>query len=164
MGRRMKYQPIERTSAGYVVNLEQEEIDLLSRLFDELRGLLLNPDPQTTPLLRRLAPPAYHLNDDAEAEGEFQRLMHDDLVAARLEALNAVETLLRSGRPFDEDGAQALLRSLNSVRLVLGTLLDVGENDDPGAIPDDHPLVGELHLYHFLSYLLESTVQALGGA
>lgn len=164
MGRRKKYQPIERTSAGYMVNLDQEEIDLLTRLFDELRGLLLNPDPQTAPLLRRLAPPAYHLADDADAEGEFQRLMHDDLVAARLEALGTVEGLLRAGRPFDEEGAQALLRSLNSVRLVLGTLLDVGENDDPAEIPDDHPLVGEMHLYHFLSYLLDSTLQALTGA
>lgn len=163
MARRKRYEPVERTAKGYVVNLEQEEIDLLARLFDELRGLLLNPDPQTAPLLRRLAPPAYHLADDAEAETEYQRLMHDDLVATRLEAITTVEALLRAGRPFDEEGAQALLRSLNSVRLVLGTLLDVGERDDPAAIPDDHPMVGEMHLYHFLSYLLESTVQAISG-
>ena len=155
--------PVERTPAGIVIHLDQEEIDLVVRLLDELRGLLIDNDPAHQPLMRRLFPPAYHLQDDAEAETEYQRLMHDDLVAARLDAVNAVDGLLSARQPLDDDQAHAFLQSLNGVRLVLGTLIDVGENDDPGKIADDDPLVGELHLYHFLSYLLEHTVQALSG-
>ncbi len=164
MARRKRFRPpVERTAAGIVINLDQEEIDLVVRLLGELRGLLIDSDPATAPLLRRLFPPAYHLADDAEAEAEYQRLMHDDLVAARLESINAVDGLLSSRTPLDDDQAAALLQALNGVRLVLGTLIDVGENDDPGKIADDDPLVGEQHLYHFLSYLLEHTVQAVSG-
>ncbi len=162
--RRASRLPVERTKAGYVINLDQEEVDLIVRLLGELRSLLMDADPAHRALLRRLFPPAYHLNDDSEAEAEFQRLMHDDLVASKLEAVTTVERLLTERRPLDEAGAIAFLQSLNGVRLVLGTLLDVGENDDPTEIADNHPLLGEMHLYHFLSYVLEYTVQALSGS
>ena len=111
--------------------------------------------------LRRLFPPAYHLADDAEAEAEYQRLMREDLVASRLAALNLVQEHLTRGTPLDDEAMLGMVQSLNGVRLVLGTLIDVGEGEDPSEIPDDHPLVGEHHLYHFLSYLLEVGVQAL---
>jgi hypothetical protein len=164
MARRKGFRPVvERTAEGLVINLDQEEIDLVVRLLGELRGLLMDADPTHAPLLRRLFPPAYIQNDDAEAETEYQRLMHDDLVASRLEAVTVVEGLLSRREPLDEAAGLALLQSLNGVRLVLGTLIDIGENDDPNNIDDDDPLVGELHLYHFLSFLLEHTVQAVSG-
>lgn len=161
--RRANRPPVERTAAGYVVNLDREELEMIVRLLGELRTLLVEGDPADHQLLRRLFPPAYHLADDAEAETEYQRLMGDELLANKVEAVSTVGRLLAEGKPLDEAGAHALLQSLNSVRLVLGTMIDIGENDDPGAIPDDHPLVGEMHLYHYLSYVLESTVQALAG-
>jgi hypothetical protein len=152
---------VERTSKGYVVHLQREEMDLLVRLLGELRGILLSDDPRTDPLLRRLFPPAYHLADDAEAEAEYQRLMRDELVASRLESITSVESALSSGTPMDDGGVQGFMQALNAVRLVLGTLLDVGEQHDPNAVADDDPMVGEHHLYGFLSWILESTVQAL---
>ncbi len=161
--RRANRAPVQRAAAGYVLNLDQEELDLIVRLLGELRTLLVEGDPANHQLLRRLFPPAYHLADDVEAEAEYQRLMGDELLANKVEAVSTVERLLAEGKPLDEAGAHALLQSLNSVRLVLGTMIDISENDDPGAIPDDHPLVGEMHLYHYLSYVLESTVQALAG-
>jgi len=33
--------------------------------------------------------------------------------------------------------------------------------EDPNEIADDDPMVGEHHLYHFFSYLLEAAIQAL---
>jgi hypothetical protein len=152
---------VERTNKGYVVHLQREEMDLLVRLLGELRGILLSDDPRTEPLLRRLFPPAYHLADDAEAESEYQRLMRDELVASRLESITSVESALSSGSPMDEGGVQGFMQALNAVRLVLGTLLDVGEQHDPNTVADDDPMVGEHHLYGFLSWVLESTVQAL---
>ena len=152
---------VERTPRGYVVHLQRDEIDLIVRLLQEMRALITSDDPQHAPLVRRLFPPAYHLNDDAEAESEFQRLMHDDLVVSRVESIELVEAALTSGRPLDDDEVNGFMQSLNSVRLVLGTLLDVSEEHDPSTVRDDDPMAGEHHLYTFLSWLLESTVQAL---
>jgi hypothetical protein len=157
-----KFRPvIERTRAGYVVRLEPEERQLVSRLLGELRGLLLSDDPATEGLRRRLFPPAYHLADDAEAEAEYQRLMRDDLVASRLDSLSLVDSALSESRPLDDGEMQGLMQSLNALRLVLGTLIDVGESDDPNDIADDHPQAGEYHLYTYLSWLLEMAVQAV---
>jgi hypothetical protein len=152
---------VERTSKGYVVNLQREERELLVRLLAELRGILLSDDPRTAPLLRRLFPPAYHLADDAEAEAEYQRLMREDLVASRLESIAGVEAALTSGTPMDDGGLQGFMQAVNAVRLVLGTLLDVGEAHDPTSVADDDPMVGEHHLYSFLSWLLEHAMIGL---
>jgi hypothetical protein len=78
-----------------------------------------------------------------------------------LESISRVESALTAGEPMDEGTVQAFMQALNGVRLVLGTLLDVGEEHDQTAMRDDHPMAGEHHLYSFLSYLLESTVLAV---
>ncbi|MDO8390599.1 MAG: DUF2017 family protein [Actinomycetota bacterium] len=162
MARRKAFRPvIERTPTGYVVNLDREEVDLIVRLLAEMRELIMANDPQHDALMRRLFPPAYHLADDAEAEAEYQRLMRDDLVASRLASINQAETLLAGRAPMNDEAMQSFLQSLNGVRLVLGTLLDVGETEDAEGIADDDPMVGEYHLYHFFSYLLEASLQAL---
>ncbi len=152
---------VERTSKGYVIHLDREELDLVVRLLSELRGIMMSDQPSTAPLVRRLFPPAYHLADDAEAEAEYQRFMREELVASRLESIAMVEKALSSGATLDDGGLQGFLQSVNAIRLVLGTLLDVSEQDDPNSVPDDDPMVGEHHLYGFLSWLLESTVVAL---
>ena len=45
---------------------------------------------------------------------------------------------------------------------MLGTILDVSEDQDPDDIDEDDPLAGEFHLYNFLSWLLDWAVRALG--
>lgn len=144
-----------------MLRLSRDEIDLIVRLLDELRALMLSDDPETAPLMRRLFPPAYHLQDDAEAEAEYQRFMREDLVASHLESIGRVETALNSGEPMNDSTVQGFMQALNGVRLVLGTLLDVSEEHDLTSVRDDHPLAAEHHLYGFLSYLLESTVLAV---
>jgi hypothetical protein len=161
MIRRKRRPVVERTADGYELNIEREERELVVRLLAELRGLLLSDDPATEPLRRRLFPPAYHLSDDAEAEAEYQRLMRSDLVASRLEGINRVESALTAGGTLDDGAIQGFMQSLNAVRLVLGTLIDVGEGEDPNDLPDGHPMLGEHHLYAYLSWLLEMTVLAV---
>ncbi len=151
----------ERTPKGFVINLHSEEIDLIVRLVLELRAMLVANDPHSEALTRRLFPPAYHLADDADADAEYQRLMREELVASRLAAMNQVEETLSAHTPLDDDAMHGLLQSLNAVRLVLGTLLDVGEDDQPNDFDDDDPMVGEHHLYQFLSYLLDAAVDAV---
>lgn len=153
--------PVERVRNGYRINLDAEEKQLLVRLLGELRGLLVGPDDH--PALTRLFPAAYHLPQHAEQDEEFRRLMRDELVASRLAAMHEVDLALTSGHELDEVGMHGLLQSLNAVRLVLGTLLDVGEEHAAGAVDDDDPMVGEYHLYEFLSYLLDAAVQAVSG-
>jgi hypothetical protein len=163
MARKKPRRIFEPTSAGFLINLRSDELELVTRLMGELRELLLTNDPRSEPLLRRLFPPAYHLADDAEANAEYQRLMREELVASRLTAIDEAGRLINSGAALDDGAMQGLLQSLNAVRLVLGTLLDVGEAHDPGQVSDDDPMVGEHHLYQFLSFLLESAVEALSG-
>ncbi|MFZ9483267.1 MAG: DUF2017 family protein [Ilumatobacteraceae bacterium] len=163
--RRESRQPrrvVERVDEGLRINLGDDEIGMLVRLLGEVRDLITSDDPATAPLRRRLFPPAYHLEVDAEAEAEYQRFMREDLVASRLEAITAVEECLAAGQgavmtPGQVDG---FVRSLNAVRLVLGTLLDVGEDHDPDEIDIDDPMFAEHQLYMFLSWLLEMTLSA----
>ena len=156
--RRKPATPIERTAAGYTINLEQSERDLLQRLLGELTQLLTSD--ADTPVLRRMFPPAYHLDADEEAEAEYQRLMREELVASRLDALTTLSTALREHRVLDDAGLGSLMQSLNALRLVLGTLLDVDEEHDLDDVSPDDPLIGEHHLYAYLSYLLDAAVRA----
>ena len=105
-------------------------------------------------------PPAYHLEADEEAETEYQRLMREELVASRLEALTTVSSALREHTVLDEAGLGAFMQSLNALRLVLGTILDVDEEHDLDDVSPDDPLVGEHQLYGYLSYLLDAAVTA----
>jgi hypothetical protein len=150
---------------GFALNLAVPERELLRRLLDELRTLLLAGEDQ--PMLRRMFPPAYHLDENAEAESEYQRLMHEELVASRLEAIGTLDEVLATPgprTPMDEAGVIAFMQAVNALRLVLGTLLDVSEDDDVGAIDEDDPLLGEHHLYGYLSFLLDAAVRAMSGA
>lgn len=164
MARKKSRRVFEPTAGGFVINLEREERELVTRLIGELRDLLLTNDPAAEPLLRRLFPPAYHRLGDAQADAEYQRLMREELVASRLTSIDEASRLLNSDTPLDDAAMQGLLQSLNAVRLVLGTMLDVGETHDPGDVSEDDPMIGEHHLYQFLSFLLESAVQALSGS
>lgn len=164
--------PVEAVGRGqYVVRLGEDELGLVSDLVHQLRDLLVRGDPDDE-RVRRLFPVAYH--DDPERDAEYQRLMREELVASRLAAIELLDRVLLSpaDQPaneseqtrqtiLDEEQVTALMHSVNSLRLVLGTLLDVGEDEDPTVLAEDHPHLGEHHLYGWLSWLLEWTVRAL---
>ena len=130
----MTDRPITRARrGGYVLRVAVEERQLISRLLAELRMLLLQPpdDDAAGGVMARLFPTVHP--DDAAQEAEYQRLMRDELVASRLEAINVVDAkLAEPGRKvtFDEEQLGAFMQAVNAVRLVLGTLLDVSEDDD----------------------------------
>ena len=149
---------VTRSSGRYVLHLGKDERALLARLLGELRELV--NDPVESSVVRRLFPAVYP--DDAEREAEYQRLMREDLVSSRLAAVDVVESVLGgSGRRVTLDDAQmqAFVQSVNAVRLVLGTLLDVGEDED-----ESRPELAsspEYQLYAYLSWLLDSAIQAM---
>lgn len=163
----MADRPFSRSRGGgaYVLKLGPDERALVSRLLGELRSLLLQPpgDGPGAAVTKRLFPVVHP--DDPDSESEYQRLMRDELVASRLAGINSVDAVLSAdGKKvsFDEDQLVVFMQAVNAVRLVLGTLLDVSEDDDE-AQPDDSPLAPERHLYGFLSWLLDGAVHTLAG-
>ena len=160
--RRRAAGPVTRHGRGLRLRIEPEARAVLIGLLDELEGLLRAEQPAEA--LQRLFPPAYHEAAHAEAEAEYQRLMRDELVESRLASLGAVRTVLAEGRDeLGEADALALVGSLNQLRLVLGTLLEVSEDDDDEPYPAGHPLFGEQQLYFYLSWLLTWAVDELAG-
>ena len=123
----------------------------------EVRELLTSSEPDD-PKLARLFPPAYGDDRDAEAETEYQRLMRDELVASRLDSIARIDELLADDarQSMTADQLNAFVVSLNSVRLILGTILGITDEDDDD--PDPAP---EMAMYDFLSWLLDSAVTAL---
>ena len=157
IGRRRRV--VRRTGQGFVLDLDGDEIHLLRRLVGEVRQLVTDGSA-SDPKLARLFPPAYA--DDDEADTEYRRLMHDELVTSRVTAIDTVDAALGAAEEaservtLDAAGLEALATSLNSVRLVLGTLLGITDEDDE----PDHD-VPEVALYHFLSWMLDGVVEAL---
>jgi hypothetical protein len=157
--RRRFVPPVAAVGDGFSINLDTDERQLLVRLMGELRELLSGD--QGNVLLGRLYPVAYP--DDEEKEAEYQRLMREELVASRLAAADAVAAALDPDRtgPMTEAETIAFMQSINAIRLVLGTLLGITDDDSADEADDaDSP---EHQLYAFLSWLLEWTVRALSG-
>ncbi len=148
--------PFVLASDGTVtVNLDDDERGLLGHVFRELRELLLLDDDQG---LRRLYPAAYP--NDAERDAGYHALVHGELLEKRLAALDEVEATL-DNTSLSPEQLNLWMTTINEVRLVLGTKLDVSEDDtdfDPEA-PNAHAVAVYMHL----GWLLECVVSALMG-
>jgi hypothetical protein len=149
------YGPVKRTADGvFLIDLSDEERTMLRSLPGQLRDLLDTNDPA----IARLFPPAY--SDDPEREDEYRRLMKDELLSRRLEALALLEETAGADR-LTEEQLLVWMRVINDLRLVVGTMLDVKEDDDPDTIDPDDPQAPMRVLYWYLSALLQSIIEAL---
>ena len=157
--RRRNTGPFQPLSDGsFRINIAPDVRELLIHLFGELRDVLTE-GKSDDPALRRLFPAAYH--DNPEYDAEYQELMRSELVASRLTAMSRVTDVIGEGDRLESADMDLLLQSLNAVRLLLGTLLDVSE-DGPDEGPDDpdDPAAATHHLYSYLGWLLEAAVAA----
>jgi hypothetical protein len=143
---------------SFVVRLPPEERELLLDLRAQLRDLLLGRGDD--PAITRLFPPAF-APDEKERNEEYRQLMHDDLLAQRLDALDVMESSI-DAKSLNEEQVAAWLGSLNDLRLVLGTRLEITE-DDIEEPPLDDPRSAGFALYYYLSWLVEQIVEALSG-
>jgi Domain of unknown function (DUF2017) len=149
---------VKRLRGGrFRLRLSPQERDLLRTLPAQLRELLPTDDPS----IRRLHPPAYE--DDADREAEYRRLVRDDLLRQRLENLEVMESTLDADS-LDEDQLAAWLGTLNDLRLVLGTRLQVTEDLYEEGMPDDDPRAPAFALYQYLGWLEEHVVAAAARA
>ncbi len=135
------------------VSLDDDERNLLRAVFGELRDLLLVDDDDG---LRRLYPTAYP--NDAERDAGFQALVHGELLEKRLAALDEVEATV-DAEVLTVEQLHMWMTTINEIRLVLGTKLDVSENDT--SFDPDAPNAQAVAVYMHLGYLLEQIVSAL---
>jgi hypothetical protein len=113
------------------------------------------------PGLRRLFPPAYP--DDGEADDEFRRLMREELLEGKLAALQVVEETAGADH-LSGDQLEGWLGALESLRLYLGTQLDISEATYGEELDPDDPAAPALALYGYLSWLQEEVVAALSSS
>jgi hypothetical protein len=136
----------------YRLRLPADERALLRGLPRQVLELVAASDPST----RRLFPPAYA--DDQEAEAEYQDLMRDQLLDHHRHALEIMEATLDADH-LDEEQLVAWLSALNDLRLVLGTRLGVTE--DMTAVPPGDPNAAAFYLYSYLTWLQTTVVDLL---
>jgi hypothetical protein len=158
MRKRKQAGPIESIGNGaFRINLTDAERETMLSFVDQLEDVLTAE--QGDPRLRRLYPTAYHENPDLDAE--YQGYMRDELSQSRASSMATVREVLATHEPISESQLYAFMMVLNSLRLVLGTLLGVSEDEDTDDIEDDDPTFGQAQLYGYLGWLLEWTVDTL---
>jgi len=143
----------EPTSDGELaVELGEHVRELLGSLAQQLRELLMIDESED---LARLYPTAYP--DDPDQDAFFQQMVHDQLLMSRLEGIDTVERTLKS-ELITSDEADAWMGTINQLRLVIGTRLDVSENEAP--IDADDPQRDHRVIYQALSHILEDLTEA----
>lgn len=163
--------PCERVGDdSFVVRLSADERQVLLRMFADLDQMIAgseDPSAPTFPTMSRLFPPAFtdHDGDDADHDEEYQRLMRTELVASKRAGLSivreAIEGASKDRLSFDTAGLTAFMQSLNSLRLVLGSLLGISD-DDQAALADQRMEESpEYALFAWSGWMIEWTVTAL---
>ncbi len=151
--RRQRPAAFQRVGDRTLIRLEEEERLILVDLAGQFRSVVADDHD---PGLRRLYPTAYPDNPDWDAD--YTGLVHDDLVQLRLEAANTVEATAGSPSLADDELAD-WMQVLNGLRLLLGTRLDISEEDQFDPEADDAPARA---LLAWLGFLLEEAVVAAG--
>jgi hypothetical protein len=154
-----------------VLEVARLEAAHLAGLVGQFAELLRESAPDDgDPAIARLVPSAYA--DDEEAAREFRALTQADLLGRRESDAGLVLASLQEAAQISEDPddpalleeveirldpqtAQAWLRTLAAVRLVLATRLGVVEEDDH---EHDDPRFG---VYDWIGYRLDGLVTAL---
>lgn len=134
------------------VRLDDTMRALIKQVAEELREVLLVEDPELT---RRLYPTAYP--DDDEAEDDYQEVVHDQLLMQRLDGIDQLQATI-DDEEISVDTADAWMNTINQIRLVLGTKLDVGE--EQVEIDQDDPEATSHVIYQVLSHILEELTSA----
>ncbi len=139
---------------GYLVVIPADEREVLGAL----PGQLLEALDAEEPTLYRLFPPAHA--DDAAANLEYRQLVGRSLENGKRAELAALAATARAERLTGEE-LEAWLGAVESLRLALGTQLDVREETHLGVIDPSDSEAPRHALYQWLSWLQEEIVRAL---
>lgn len=142
----------------FVINLRGDLRDVIAAVCDDVLAALEDDDATLhDPSLRRVFPVA-HVSDESVNDA-YRDLVHSDLLRTRREALERVSATARDSE-LDRATLETWMIGLNTIRLVLGTRLDVSEEGSPRLKSDD-PELPAWALYEFLGALVEMVVDAL---
>jgi hypothetical protein len=147
------------------MQLEPIEAELLRTTRDGLRSALAGGDLDD-PIVQRLFPRA--LEGDEEGDAELRRLLHDDLLAARLSGLDALVELLDRGREhrgtlrvdLRDDEPLLVLGVLNDLRLAIGARVGI-EDLDRTQLTEDDPVTYRLAVMDHLAGMQEQLLAIL---
>ena len=84
-------------------------------------------------------------------------MVHDQLLMQRLDGIDKLQASLEA-TTIDIETADHWMNAINQCRLVLGTRLDVGEQE--GVIDEDDPDAQAKVVYQVLSHILEELTHA----
>nr|MDQ3989993.1 DUF2017 domain-containing protein [Actinomycetota bacterium] len=171
----------DRRRGHVVAELDPSEATLLRGLVGQVRDMLaaraaespsdelaeltgMTTGPATPPedrVLARLLPD--FSRNDASLSGGMRSLHEPELLAVKDGVAGVVlETCPASGGRvrLTLEQAAAWLSALNDVRLALGTTLEVSD-EMPDELPPDDPRASHLPVYHWLTWMQESLIQAV---
>jgi len=142
----------------FIINLRSDLREVIAEVCTEVRSLLDDDDAtQNNPMLRRIFPVA-HASDESVNEA-YRNLVHSDLLRSRREALARVAETANAIE-LDRATLETWMVGLNTVRLALGTRLDVSEDSFP-ELEEDDPELPAWAIYEFLGVLVGLVVDAL---
>jgi Domain of unknown function (DUF2017) len=118
------------------------------------------PAPERDPVLARLYPDA--IPSDPAASASYRNLVLRDIADGRIAGLDTVVATL-DATTLDDAQAAAWLGALNDLRLVIGTDLDVRE-DDPAEIDEHDPDAERRLVYGFAAWLQGELIDVLADA
>jgi hypothetical protein len=147
--------PIRRQRDGrYRLRLDPAVRSLLKSIPEQLLPILGSDDP----VVRRLYPPAYVDEDNAKAEADYRQMVGGVLENHHRQAL---ETLIGTAEAetLSAEELNGWLAAVGTIRLVLGTRLDVSE--DMAEPEGDDPRLPEFALYQLLSVIQEAIIEVL---
>jgi len=153
IGRRIK----RSRKGGVDLRIPPAEREFLRSLAPQMREVIEDPDD---PVLERLFPEAYP--NDPDRQAEYRLLAQVELADSHLAALAELEASANAEH-LDADQADAWMRAINEVRLVLGMRLDVTEEGDERPRSADDPRLPAFAAYDYLSMLQSELIDALAG-
>ncbi len=141
----MARRTFKRTRRGVLrVTLYTQEVELLEMTARDMMEIVAAPPDGE--VRDRLYPRAYLDPTEEKAQGEYDALVHDDLVAARRGAFGVIVDGLDGAVPNSRGVVEIELRAdqelqwltaVNDARLVVGTALGVTEEGDTDYEPGD---------------------------
>jgi hypothetical protein len=155
---------LSRNNDGSIVlRLAAEEAEVVRRLVQEMHALLRQGHRSGDVAVGRLFPDAYESEEDAAA---FRDLVGDELLQERIRGLDQLERTLGASGDIDvalsPDDVDVWLRTINDIRLTIGTRLEVDETKMAAELDERDPEAPALAVLHWLGWLQESFLESAG--
>lgn len=141
------------------VSPNEFELDLhpqIRQLLMDLRDMTISHIEEGSPVTKRIYPTAYQ--NSPEMEMDFKKLTRDALTDHHRQNLAVFQSTLSKSK-LDEVEALAWMGALNDMRLILGTALDIQE--DQNVPSEDDPNYEGYVVYDLLTYLQGVLIEEL---